>query len=270
MKYIKFIKLGLLGLALASCAAQKHSGNYLSKYQHAVTCYQEKKYYEALQLFKEVLPMLKGRKEIIPAQFYQAYAYFYEKNYRVSAYCFENFYKTYPRVEQAEEALYMQAYSLYLSVPDARLDQTITEKALKILQMYIDKYPYGIYQEKVRHYNDQLYNQLIAKDFKSAKLYYQLGHYKAAIVALQNWQEKYEEYLEPGCQQEALYLQIRAQYQWAKESPLKEQPDRLRVAVNYYHKFLDKYPNSKCLKELESIYNTALEKISNFAIDKNK
>lgn len=266
MTYIRFIKIGLLGLVLASCAAQSHSGNYLSKYQQAVARYQEKKYYEALQLFREVIPILKGRKEIIPAQFYQAYAYFYEKSYKMSAHCFENFYKTYPRVEQAEEALYMQGYSLYLSIPDVRLDQTVTEKAIKTLQMYLNKYPYGTYQEQARQYSNELQNKLMLKSFRSAKLYYRLGHYKAAVIALGNFQE---EYTEPIYQQKALYLQIQAQYKWAVGSAMKEQPDRLRAVVNYYHKFLDKYPNSKHLKELESIYNTVLEKINNFAIDKN-
>ncbi|MHB9148151.1 MAG: outer membrane protein assembly factor BamD [Candidatus Amoebophilus sp.] len=266
MSYIKFIKIGLIGLALASCATHTHSGNYLSKYQQAVARYEAKDYYEALQLFKEVIPMLKGRKEIIPAQFYQAYAYFYQKSYKMSAYCFESFYKTYPRLAQAEEALYMQGYSLYLSIPDIRLDQAVTEKALKTLQTYLNKYPYGTYQQEAHQYNDELQNKLMLKYFRAAKLYYELGHYKAAVVALGNFREKYPESI---YQEEALCLQIQAQYKWALESEVKEQPDRLYAVVNYYYTFLDKFPNSKYLKTLESVYNTSLEKINNFVNDKN-
>jgi outer membrane protein assembly factor BamD len=268
MAYIKYIKIGLIGLVLASCATQAHSGNYLGKYQQAVARYETKDYYEALQLFKEVIPMLKGRKEIIPAQFFQAYACFYQKSYRMSAHYFEAFYKTYPRIEQAEEALYMQGHSLYLISPDVRLDQTPTEKALKVLQAYLDKYPQGIYREEARRYSDELQVKLMLKLFESAKLYYELGHYKAAVIALKNFQVKYPESI---YQEEVLCLQIQAQYKCAFESEVKdkEQFDRLYAVINCYYTFLDKFPNSKYLKALESVYNTSLEKINNFVIDKN-
>jgi outer membrane protein assembly factor BamD len=219
MLYIRFLKILCFILALTSCAARSTSVNYLSKYQQAVARYQAKDYYEALRLFKEVMPMLKGKKEIIPAQFYQAYAFFYEKSYKVSARCFEEFYKTYPRVPQAEEALYMQGYALYLNTPDVRLDQTETQKAFSILRLYVDKYPEGTYQKQADEYSHILQAKLALQAFNSAQLYYQLGHYQAAVLELERFQETYGH---SSYDEQAAYLKVNAQYRFAEASKPKK------------------------------------------------
>eukprot|EP01132_Coremiostelium_polycephalum_P000148 gene148-200_t len=247
MKYFQFITIGLLGISFTACAVQ-NQGNYLSQYQRAVAYYEEKKYYESLQIFEELIPLLKGRKEIATAQLYQAYAYFYEKNYKKSAYCFETFYKTYPRINQAEEALYMQGHSLYLMVPDICLDQNITEKAQRVLKLYLVQYPHGTYREVVQKYHNELEQHLMRKDFENAKLYEQLGHYHAAIIGLKNFQTHYQESI---YQEEALFLQTKAYYQWAINSKKEEQQQRLQEMITCYHAFVDQFPNSQWLKTLE-------------------
>jgi outer membrane protein assembly factor BamD len=261
MIYKKFFNILFLVVTLVSCAAKSSSRDYLSKYQEAVNRYHAKDYYAALHLFKEVIPMLKGKKEIISAQLYQAYAYFYEKSYKLSAHYFEEFYKTYPRIEQVEEALYMHGYSLYLDKLDIRLDQTRTEKAFRILRSYLSKYPNGVYAEQAKKYSDILKAKLAQKAFDSAKLYYKLGHYQAAVVTLTNFQEEYpdSEYTE-----EALYLKTNAQYKFAEHSEAKNQLDNFLIVIEYYHELVDTYPDSKYAKESEKVYNIALEKIDKF------
>ena len=142
-----------------------------------------------------------------------------------------------------------------------RLDQTQTEKAYKVVKSYKDKYPGGTYQKQVDEYSRILRAKLALKAFKSAELYYQLGHYQAAVLELERFQE---EYGDSSYNEQALYLKINAQYRLAEESDPKEQLDKLLVVITFYHEFLDKYPTNKYAKELEKVYNIVLEKINKF------
>lgn len=261
MRHMRFLKILFLLLALASCAVRSGSKNYLAKYQEAIACYEAKKYYEAIELFKEVMPLMKGKKEMISAQFYQAYALFYEKAYKASAHSFEEFYQTYPRVAQAEEALYMQGYALYLNIPDIRLDQTETEQAYEVLRSYLMKYPTGTYHEQAKQYSDILEGKLAQKEFNAAELYYKLGYYQSAVVALNNFLANYSDSIYA---EKALYLRVYAQYNFAEKSDPKEKLDNLLLVIEYYYDFLDRYPDSKYAKELEKVYNVVPGKIDKF------
>jgi outer membrane protein assembly factor BamD len=259
MHGISFYKVFLLLLTLCACRAQKET-DYLKLYQQAMVKYEKKDYYSALKLFKEVMPLLKGKKEIISAQFCQAHAYFYEKSYRYSAHCFNEFYKNYPRLEQAEEALYMAGYSYYLNKPDVRLDQEKSEKAYEMFTTYIDRYPEGKYHEEARKYTKDLYhNYLARKAYKNAKLYVKLGHQQAAVVAFDNFQRDYPE---DERQEKVSYLKTKAQYQFATEKESEQQLARLRKFVSYYYDFIDDYPKSIHRKEIEQLYAVVIQKIN--------
>jgi outer membrane protein assembly factor BamD len=267
MMYRKILNIALIGGMLASCAVHAQSdSHYLAKYQEAEALYERKNYYKALQLFNECLPLLKGKKEIIQAQLHQAYSYFYQKDYKsykVSAKCFENFYKTYPKLPEAEEALYMQGCALYSIKSDPELDQVHAEEAVHIFNQYLVKYPVGNYREKAFKCINQLKDNLVYKAFFNAKLYYQLEHHQAAVVALSNFQRQY-----PAAQQneEAAYIKIKAQDQLAKDTQSDiEQGSRLRSVIMYCYEFLDKYPNSLRVKEVQQIYEHTLAKIEQFS-----
>jgi len=156
MDYKKlFVSLSLLGL-LASCAIQSASTKGLDKYQQAVAQYEAKKYYAAAQLFEEVLPQLRGKSNEASAHFYRAYCNFYEKQYVQSANRFKYFRKTFLLDPRLEEALYMQAQSLYLESPDSRLSQISTQKAIPLFRSYLQRYPEGVYAEPAREQSKHL------------------------------------------------------------------------------------------------------------------
>ncbi len=93
------------------------STDWKEKYQAALKYYQEKDYYRATLLLEDVMPIIKGTKTAEEAQFYYAYAHYYQRKYILSAHYFKQFYETYSRSEQAQEAMFMHAYSLYLELP---------------------------------------------------------------------------------------------------------------------------------------------------------
>lgn len=260
-RIIQFFAAILLPLLLSSCAAQRHTENALNTYQTAISQYKKKDYYDARKLFQETIPLLRGKKEIILAQFYLAQCYFYDKKYKESAYYFAEFFKTYPRVQEAEEALYMQGYSMYLSSPDTRRNATTTEKALRALQQYKHRYPTGIYQVQVQQYIQELQGKLALKAFRNAKLYYDLGHYQAAVIEMNNFQEAYPESLD--CQ-ESIYIKAKAQYKLAEASKANDQLSSWKMVIEYYNELLDQYPDSKYAQEMQAIYEQALKQLDKF------
>jgi outer membrane protein assembly factor BamD len=245
-------------LFLFSCATQQHTEKAVSIYQEAIGKYEKKDYYEARKLLEESIPLLKGKREIIHAQFCLAECYFYDKDYRKSAYYFAEFYKIYPKAQQAEEALYMQGYSMYLSGPDIRLDTTKMEKALQVLRQYKHEYPTGTYQSQVQQYIQDLEDKLSLKAFRNATLYYKLGHYQAAVKALHNFQAAYP--TAAYCEK-AIYIKIKAQYKWAKITMIEDPLDSWKAVIQYYNELLEQYPNSRYAPRAQAIYEQAIEKV---------
>jgi outer membrane protein assembly factor BamD len=283
--------LFILGV-LSSCALQNTSTG-LTQYQQATLCYESKDYNEALRLFEEATPLLRGKQEEASAYFYQAYCSFYQKKYAQSSDCFKYFYETFPRDHRAEEALYMQGHVLCLNSPDVRLDQACTREAVQVFRNYLDLYPSGDYVDKASVQLRELGDKFALKVFNGAKLYHQLTHYRAAVVTLENFQKDFPDsaYIE-----EAAYLKVDAQYCYFKETAKKHKyttghdrknsnkgkvdilredarmpqrwhysseqeadgRDQLRIAIEYCREFLDNYPNSRHALAVGNIYKSLL------------
>jgi len=255
MKKLNPIGVIFIGVILTSCAARTQSPTYLAKYQEAEAYYRAKDYYEASQLYKEIMPLLKGKKESIQAHFNQAYAHFYQKDYRASASFFKNFHKTYPRLPQSEEAFYMHGYALYLLAPEVELDQRDTGKAIHIFQHYVDKYPTGPYREVALTNITALHNKLAQKAFINAKLYYKLSYYQAAVIALTNFQEDFPK---SPYQEESIYLKVDAQSKCIKKNRKQDQENKLHYIVIDCRDFLETYPNSQHIPAIKAIHTRAL------------
>ena len=284
-----FTWLFVLG-TFSSCALQQASTG-LTKYQQAMLCYESKNYSEALSLFEEAIPLLQEKREEASAYFHKAYCGFHQKSYVASSDHFKYFYKTFPRDHRAEEAMYMRGHVLYLNSPDVRLDQTCTQEAARVLRSYLDSYPDGAYANKARSQLRELDDKLALKDFNSAKLYYQLAYYRAAVVTLENFQK---DFADSSLHEEAAYLKASAQHRYYFEEIAEmhkhageynsknsdqgkidmfegepqgvhsnlgqkdDQEDHLRMAVKYCREFLDRYPDSRYALAVGNIYESLL------------
>jgi outer membrane protein assembly factor BamD len=78
-------------------------------------------------------------------------------------------------------------------------------------------------------------------------------------VALNNFKNNFPDskFLE-----EAYFLVIDAEYALAQQSIITKQSERYKAVVEYYQEFLDKYPESKFLREAEKQYADSLEKVN--------
>jgi outer membrane protein assembly factor BamD len=253
----------LIALAVVSSCGKfrkiEKSADWRVKYEAGLNYYAKKDYYRASVLFEQVLPIVRGLPEGEKVQFYLAYCQFYDEMYLLSAEQFKTFYETYGRSTLAEEARYMYAFSMFRQAPKESLDQTSSIDAMIAMQEFLNRYPSSKFREDAIKVINTTQAKLEEKGFQNAYQYYKMRYYKAAIVALNNFQQNFPDsrFLE-----EAQFLVVESEYLLAKESIRSKQGERYKAVVEHYKEFVDRYPESKFLKEAEKYYAESLEQLN--------
>lgn len=270
-----YIIVALLGIVFfTACkspfATLQKKGTTEEKYKGALDYYKKEDYYRAGLLFEEIIPLLKGVDSTAEyAQFYNAYCQYYQGQYQMSSYLFKTFYSTYANSPLAEESFYMYAYSMYKDSPNYNLDQASTLTAIEALQTFVNTFPTSKYAEQCTNNLIDLRHRLEQKAYEKAKLYYKTSgtawtkaNLKAAVVTIGNFERDFpdSEYLE-----ELNFIKIQAQFEYANISIEEKQRERYSEVITFYEKFIDTYPKSKYLGQLEKIYdstNKSLERLA--------
>ncbi len=232
------------------------------KLKMAITYYEKKNWYRASVLLDDIVPLLKGREEVEKAQYYQAYTYYNDKQYIMGSYYFKEFVETYPRSPFTEECTFLQAKSAYKNSPEYNLDQTPTLEAVAAMQSFVNTYPTSTYLPEANQITDELNKKLELKAYENANLFYKIGNFKSAVVTFTEFMEKYpdSEYIE-----QVAFNKINAQFNLALLSVEgQKKKDRYYDTVEFYHNFIDKFPNSKYKKAAESIFDVCVKQISKF------
>jgi outer membrane protein assembly factor BamD len=262
-KNIKFLILFVIGAFLeVSCgdfANIQKTYTPEEKMVKAIEYYNKGDNYKAGVLLEEIVPILKGKAEAEDALYYLANNYFKQEQYMMSAYYFKDFYLTYPRSKRVEESMFMYVKSLYLDSPAYNLDQTNTYDCMKAMSNFLVRYPKSEFAEQCNTIADELNKKLMRKSFEHSTMYHKVGNYKSAVVALSNF---IKEYATSPYAEEAHYLRFYSQHKLAKNSiEGKIQEDRFYLAVEFYHTFVDKYPDSKYKKSSEGYYDSIMESL---------
>ncbi len=210
-----------------------------------------KNYEAAIPLLEELLNMYRGMPRGEEILFHLAYAHYYNKEYYLAAHYFEEYVNTYPTGKYTEEAQFMNAYCYYRLSAPPELDQSETYTAIEKLRLFLLTYPESDYKERAERYLQMLYDNLAQKAFNQAKLYYNLGYYKAAVVAFENM---LKEHPDAPQREEGFYYLFLASVKLADNSVEEKQLQRYLQALENYYKFADRYPQSPLLKKIESYY----------------
>jgi outer membrane protein assembly factor BamD len=242
------------------------SDDWKLKYDASLMYYERKDYYRAIILFDQIMPYIKGSAEAELVQYYYAYAHYYQKQYLLSSHYFKNFHDTYNRSEYAEEAFYMYGYSLYRQSPAYNLEQSSTVEAITAIQTFLNRYPSSEYRTEAINIQAELRLKLEKKAFENAKLYYTIGgrSLNSALIALDNFRKDYPDAL---MAEEASYLLVQASFKYAKESIPSKQKERYYDCVENYEEFVDNYPESEYLKELQSYYSNSINQLEKLTED---
>lgn len=249
----------LLGACASGYQRLLKSTDVNKKYEAAVQYYDKGDFFRAGTLLEDLIPLLKGRPEAEKAQFYFANTNYKQRNYVLSAYYFKQFTDTYPNSDYAEEATFLHAKSLFLDSPGFELDQTNTVSALESIQDFLNRYPSSKFKAETDGMAQELQKKLENKAFESAKLYYQLRYNQAAVVALTNFQQQYPA---SAFAEQAAFLRLTAQYEWAQESVESKQRERFLEAVSFYQQFLDAFSQSKSLRAAQDMYDVSKAQIA--------
>lgn len=238
-------------LLAASCSPYekiRKSSDVNLKLTKANEYYDKKKYQRANELYQDLLPVLRGTRNYEQLYYRYAYTFFYEKNWDAAALYFKHFTDQFPNSPDAEESEFMHAVCLVKLSPKSNLDQTNTIKAMESLQSFINTRPGSKRLAEANTYMDDLRKKLEEKEAGAAKLYYNIGQYKAASIAYKNVIDQYPESPNSDYYQ---YMIVKSLYEYAKISIPEKQAERYASTVGAFNDLKSGYPNSTFIKDAE-------------------
>ena len=246
---------------LASCGhfdKIKKSSDVNYKLTKANEFFDKKEYAHANELYKDLLPIMKSTRNFEALFYRYSYTFYYLKDYVEASYYFKNFTEYFPTSKDAEECEFMSAVCLFKYAPKYTLDQTNSIKALEALQSYVSRYPNSKRLAEANGYILSSHKKLESKEADAAKLYFDLGHFKAATVAYKSVLRDYPESPNNDLYQ---YMQMRAWFKYAKASINEKQEERYANAINAYRELKDNYPQSKYIADAEKLNTEASDNV---------
>jgi outer membrane protein assembly factor BamD len=226
------------------------------KFNKGIEYYEEGRYDRALPLFEELISLYRGTSKSEKIYFYYAYSNYYMNNFLLSSYYFENFVRTYPLSEFAEEASFMSGYSDYRSSPVYSLDQEDTYNAIDNLQLFMNNYPESPLVDSCNVIIYELRGKLEKKAFENAFLYYRLGHYKSALIDFKN---VLKDFPESHYKEDVLYWMLVTNYVVASKSVDSRKKERYEDTLNAYYKFVDTFPESRKISSAERYFKMSIK-----------
>ena len=246
-----------VALLMTSCVSEYNqitkSGDYTLKYEYAKQCYAQGKYSRVVPLLQELVTMKKGSTEGEECLYMLAMSEFGMKDYETASEYFKKYFSSYPKGRYAENAKYYVGESLFQNAPEPRLDQSTTMTAIAAFQEYLDIFPDAHLKAQATGRLYALQDLLVEKEYKSARLYFDLGtyfgnctnggnNYEACIVTAQN---ALKDYPYSNKREEFASLVMKSKYELAKMSVESKQLERYQDAEDECYGFINEYPDSK-------------------------
>lgn len=255
----KFQLLVLLAIIMgvSSCQFSKirKSTDLKVKYDAAMKYYDKRNYYKSGLLLEKIIPLITGQKEQEVAQFRYAYCHFNQKQFDLSSYYFDKFYNSFRGSKWAEEARFMSVKSLVESSPNYNIDQKSTTDAINSAQSFLNNFPNSTYYEGTSAMLKDMRIKLEKKGFENAKLYHRIGYHRSAVIAFANFQKSFPD---SDYNEEASYLRIESQYDYALQSVENKKNERLKDVIGLYENFVAAYPKSKYLRSAQNMHEKTL------------
>lgn len=241
-------------LLLCSCGGFekiRKSSDVNYKLTKANEYFDKKDYAHANALYKELMPIMKSTRNYEALFYKYAYTFYYLKDYVEASYYFKNFTEYFPASKDAEECEFMSAVSLFKYAPKYSLDQTNTMKSLEAMQSFVNRYPKSTRLHDANTYIDQSRKKLEMKQADAAKLYFNIGQYKASTVAYKSVLRNFPESPDGDLYE---FMIMKAFFKYAVSSIAEKQEERFSSAITTYVELKDTYPHSKYLPDAEKLY----------------
>jgi outer membrane protein assembly factor BamD len=233
------------------------STDYEKKYEKALAYFNRGKkndYLRAQTLFEELRTIFKATDKAEHVVYYYAMSTYNVGEFTLAGYLFKDFGRQFPMSSRREECAFLSAYCYYLLSPLTSLEQTDTETAINSLQYFVEKYPQSEKRTEAEKYIDELSDKLEQKAFDNAMLYFTIGDYKAATVALKNVTIDHPN---TKHREEILFTIVKSTFLLAENSVPAKRLERYKSTIDNYYIFIDNFPHSKRIKEAEKYFNNS-------------
>jgi len=227
------------------------STDYDLKKSKAKEYYDAGQYVKTTELLTQILPRYKATEEAEDLNWMNAQSYFGMKDYFMAGSYYKSFVEQFPFGKHAEEANFKAALCDYNISSRPELDQENTRNAIEGFKIFINKFPNSSKVEESKKLMTDLEDKLVEKSYLSAKLYYDMKQYKAAVIALTN---SLKEYASSKYREKMMYLKLNSLYRYAELSYTEKQKERYQATLDDYYSFMEEFPKSTYTKEINSIY----------------
>ena len=256
-------------VTLASCSkfskVQK-SNDTVFKLKKADEYYANKKYRNAQLLYEELFASVKGTDKFEDLYYKWAYCFYYEKQYKDAENLFKGFLEVFPNSPRAEEVDYVRAYCYIKQSPKIELEQVNTLKSMNMMQTFINTHPGSSRIKDATAIIDEGRAKLELKEARAAQLYYNLGQFRSSGLAFNNLLNNYPESQKAD---EYKLMVVKSFYKFAKLSVPEKQIERFEKVTTEYLDFVDRFPDSKLLKEAEDYSNLSKKNIKELTNEQN-
>ncbi|MCL2414483.1 MAG: outer membrane protein assembly factor BamD [Bacteroidales bacterium] len=224
------------------------SHDTMARYEFALRMIEEGNDRRALRILEDIQPFMRGRAEFGDLTFTMAQVYFRSRDYFMAAHVYQNYARSFPTSERAEEAFFMAAYSMMMDVPYYKLDQTSAHNAIRQFQLFINYFSHSPRVREANEHIDMLRLQLARKDFAIATHYYRRSLYLAASIAFRNVMRDFPE---TRFREEAHYMMVKSLFYYAHHSIRPRQFERFTNTLEAHQHFERTFPESRFLSRLQ-------------------
>ena len=253
MRFRLHIVLIILVL-LSSCGEYEKllkSTDYDLKKTKAKEYYDKGEYVKTTEILTQILPRFRATDEAEELNWMNAQSYYGMKDYFMAGSTFKTFIEQFPFGKHAEEANYMAAVCDYNISARPELDQENTRNAIEGFNIFLNRFPTSSKVEDCKKRITDLQDKLVEKSYLSAKLYYDMDQYKAAVVALTN---SLKEIANTKYREKMMYLKLNSLFQYAELSYKIKQKERYQETLDDYYSFMEEFPKSTYSKDVNNIF----------------
>ncbi len=243
------------------------STDYDYKLKKANELFEKKKYSQAVLVYEDIFPVLKGTAPFEDLYWNYALSHYYMRDYLNAENLFKGFIENFPNSQRAVDASFYRAYSYYKESPKPDLDQTPSIKAINAFQTFIIRNPGSAKNKEASDIIDELRKKLEEKERRAAELYYDLGYYKASATAYSQLMFNF-----PDSDRGDRYklMEIKSYFDYAKKSIPEKQVERYEKVLDECADFSDRFPESTFLDDVVKYKNQSENKIKSIQNEQNK
>ncbi len=227
--------------------------------QYAINLYRKEKYFRAQEVLSYLLEEYRTHPIAEKAYYYYALTFFGIGEPASAGYHLHVFINRFPESPLVPDAYYWKAYALYAMSLPYNLDQTYTKRAIEAFQLYLNLYPEHKHSTEAKKHIKTLRRRLQKKDIYNAELYYKIGEYLSAKIALTHVLEDWHDLPEKDY---VAFLIIKSAYLYAINSVEEKQVDRLKEVMELYHKYEMFFKDSQHAQEVKKIYEDTKERLN--------